>query len=193
MRLRSTPVFLDGTSDAARLRRLARAARVALLACASGIGLASGLVPGTAQAQHVHGQAQMRVVQEAERLDIELVLPLDTVVGFERAPRGPHEEKRLREALAALREARGGVVPSAPAQCALVALDVQDPAFGDADGHVDVVVRWRMRCAAPQALSELRFVLFETLGRLKRVETSAVTARGQRGARLTRKDAMLKL
>jgi len=74
---------------------------------------------------HTHGVAQLKLSVEAAQLNLAFELPLDTLVGFERAPRTPAETEAARVALARLREATALVKPDAAAKCRLLGSQVQ--------------------------------------------------------------------
>lgn len=94
---------------------------------------AAPLTAQGAERAHEHGVAELHVAIEAETMEIELVSPLDSLIGFEHAPRTPAQRAALAAAQAALRDpARVFVLPAAAA-CALQAVTLFTPWSQGAD------------------------------------------------------------
>src|SRR5687768_2134293 len=76
--------------------------------------------PGVACAgeAHVHGHGSLDVAVDANLLTLRLESPLDSFVGFERAPRSEKERAAIRRMAQALR-AESAFVPSTAAKCRL--------------------------------------------------------------------------
>ncbi len=140
--------------------------------------LAAGwpLLPATAGKAHTHGVGQMSVVLEASQLRVEVELPLDTLVGFERSPRTDAE----REA------ARATVTEVDPSL-------LEGPVRPAPHGHADASVRLLFECGQVAQLGALELVLFEAFSRLVRLEVQIVTPSGQSKATMRRPDQRLRL
>ena len=166
-------------------------------------------MPATAAEKHDHGAGQISVAIDGARIDIDLELPLDTVVGFERAPRTDKERAALAAAGKSLQDGAALFVPTAAAQCALKAAEIELPYSGaaaakssavpassgaqhEAEGHADVDARYTFECAQPAALAGIETRLFKTLPRLYRLELQRVGPKGQGGGRLTPKDPVVR-
>jgi hypothetical protein len=162
------------------------------------LALAAGAV-GAAPHAHDHGTAQMQIALDGPVLTLSLRLPMDGLVGFERAPRTDAERKAWGEALGRLRQADGLFKPDAAAQCRLEQAQVDDPTAvapagrGGSDKHADVDAEIRFRCAQPGQLRALDVGLLEAYPRIKRVEAVIVTAQGQRKLTLRRPARGIKL
>ena len=156
------------------------------------------MTPAQAGKAHVHGQARMDVAVEGGHMTIELEIPQDSLVGFERTARTPAERQQAQRALTRLQE-EGLLKPSPPAGCVQRSVDVQAPALTQTTGavprqeHADVSVRWAFVCQHPQQLRALDVGLFAAFGRLQRVDVQAVGATGQRKAVLRRSATVLQL
>lgn len=156
------------------------------------------MTPAQAGKAHVHGQARMDVAVEGGHMTIELEIPQDSLVGFERTARTPAERQQAQRALTRLQE-EGLLKPSPPAGCVQRSVDVQAPALTQTTGaapgqeHADVSVRWAFVCQHPQQLRALDVGLFAAFGRLQRVDVQAVGATGQRKAVLRRPATVLQL
>jgi len=79
-------------------------------------GLAlSGDLP--AQQPHEHGVVRLGILVEGDRLDLRLQSPLETVAGFETAPRTEKQRQAIRRMAAILRDPQSLFVPTAAAGC----------------------------------------------------------------------------
>jgi hypothetical protein len=155
--------------------RIRRALLIAFLTLAPAAPAASA--PGGHG--HVHGQARLDLTLEGARLTIEAELPMETLTGFERAPRNEDERARLQRALDALR-ATGVFRPTPEAGCrpatqALRWSGSAEPATaagglpGD-DTHLDLLVTHAFDCERPARLGAVEIGLFDVLSRLRRIE-----------------------
>lgn len=166
--------------------------------------LASG---GTAFAgkAHQHGVARLDLAVDGGKVAIAVEMPLDGLVGFERAPRTDAERQAAAAALARMRDGGALFRFDAAAQCELVEARVDAPVLeppaggapsGQArasDGHADMDARYTFACAQPARLATLEVMLFETFRRVARVEVQAALPQGQRKAVLRRSARVLKL
>jgi hypothetical protein len=171
-----------------------------LLAFFIALGLSSGVCAQAAHGAHEHGVARLTVVMEGQELVVELISPLDTLVGFEHAPANDTQRAALAEAGRRLRDAAAMFALPPAAACTLAHADVEsrwpmsaaapahpgrphaEPTRGD---HEDVVATWRFKCAQPQALAQLEVRAFAQFPRLRELRVEHVSARGQGAAVLT--------
>ena len=143
-----------------------------------------------AQAQHAHGEGMLDVVIDKDSIAINLELPLDAAVGFERAPRNEREKA----ALAATEKTLGDAalfVPMPAANCTAQPPKVVMPAFGakaGADDHGDIDASYAFSCANPAALKSIETGIFKNFKRLYRLEAQRVGPSGQGKQRLTPKN-----
>jgi hypothetical protein len=141
---------------------------------------------------HQHGVGYLDLALEAGTLTVELRLPLESVVGFERAPRTDAERQTAREALAHLREPSRVVAIDPVAGCAARPALVQAPRLeagaapgsrsGSApvdEGHGDLSARYVWQCATPASLRSVQLQLFDRFPRLRRLEAQAALPQGQ--------------
>lgn len=144
---------------------------------------------------HVHGQARLDVVVDGDQLVLTLQAPLDSVVGFEHAPRTAAQRQAADAALKALADAGRLFKPPAEAGCAAVSQSVQAPVLQGAagDGHADLDADYRFRCQAPAALTRLDLGLFDALPRLQRLDVQIAGPSGQSKRTLRRGNATLTL
>ena len=146
-----------------------------------------------AHAQHAHGEGKLDVVIDKDSIAINLELPLDAAVGFERAPKNEREKAALAAAEKILGEA-ALFVPTPAANCKPQPPTVVMPAFGaraGADDHGDIDANYAFRCANPVALKGIETGIFKQFKRLYRLEAQRVGPGGQGKQRLTPKNPVL--
>lgn len=155
--------------------------------------LAAVLGASSAQAgkAHEHGVGRMNLVQDGANWAVDLELPLDTLVGFERPPRTPAERQAAQAALARLRDPQALIrleVP-APMSCTTAAVEVHAPVLeGQAaapGGHADARVSITLQCPDSVEPQRAELQAFTTFNRLKRLEVQAALKAGQRQFKLT--------
>lgn len=147
---------------------------------------------------HDHGAARLDVALDGAALTITLEMPLDSLVGFERAPRNAAERQAAATALGRLRDGAALFKPDAAAQCTLQAAEVSAPVLetagpAPAGGHADLDANYRFQCAQPARLATMDVRLFEAFRRLERLEVQAAVPAGQHKARLSRSQSTLRL
>ena len=143
--------------------------------------------PGLAHKAHVDGLARLDVSLQGRELSVALEMPLESLVGFERAPRNALEREQVDKALAQLR-VPGVLRPDGAAQCTLRGVEIEVPpvlsqpaaAAVQAVEHADVQARWVFDCTRPQALGTLVVGLFDAFARLQRIEVQMALPSGQR-------------
>lgn len=158
-----------------------------------------GATPAGAQGHaHVHGQAQLQVVLDGAELQLTLMSPLDSIVGFEHRPRTPAQRQAAETALRTLADPAQLFVLPAAAGCTAQAQEVEAPVLqpeaagakphDHAGEHADLEATWRYRCAAPDRLDRVPLKLFERFSTMKRLEVRVAGPAGQ-GRQLLRRGA----
>ena len=157
------------------------------------LALIAALPPrAAAQHAHEHGRLRLAIAIEGEQLSIALEAPLDSLVGFERAPRNDAERRSAAAALARLRDTAALFTPNAAARCTAqpVELDGGLLAPGAAAGatgeHADLDANYSFRCGQPAELRTLQTTLLEAFPRATRVDVQVAGPRGQHKATLQR-------
>lgn len=147
-------------------------------------------IGGAVQAQgrpHVHGVAELDIAIEAGRITLQLETPLDSLLGFEREPRGVAETRRAETAVAALKAA-GALFRFTPsAGCAVVSVDLSSAALklGSPDpaeqhaGHADLDATYVYNCADVARATEVDVGLFDAFIRMQSLKVEVATAKGQ--------------
>ena len=170
--------------------------------------LAAALLPAVASAQsqraghaHQHGIARLDVVVEGQHIEFALEMPLDNLVGFERAPRTADEKRRVDAALTTLKAAAELFRIDPAAGCSLreVSLSSAVLKLGDAtapaagDGHADLDADIRFDCQQPASARQVEIGLFKAFPRLQRLDVQAATPKRQFKRSLKRPDGTLVL
>lgn len=155
---------------------------------------------------HVHGAGTLQLVLEGGSLNAELRLPAMDVVGFEHAPREAKHQEAVKKAVAMLKDSRKVLALPDDAQCIAAPGTVESELLEDghaaghkhdkhdqhetghdhADGeaHADFEVAYRFDCRRPEALKQIKVLVFQQLPKLERLDVEMVTPAGQRSQRL---------
>jgi hypothetical protein len=139
-------------------------------------------LPAAAQKAHTHGTGKLDLAVEGGMLTLSAEIPLEDLVGFERAPRNDRERAAI-DAMTAYFKSGKAFVPSADAGC--VPDDAKVEATTPEKGHAELQATFVYRCAAPAQLRQVEAMLFEQYKRLKRLDARVVSGKGQKPARLT--------
>jgi hypothetical protein len=154
------------------------------LLCAGGV--ASAAKP------HQHGAMKLGVAVEATEVTLVVEMPLDGLVGFERAPRSDAERKAAAAALATMRDGAALFRLDAAAQCTLSSATVEAPVLeqaatsGATKEHADLDATYVFKCGQPGRLTTLEVLLFDAFKRVERIDVQAVLPHGQTKAVLRR-------
>jgi hypothetical protein len=173
------------------MRRNLAASAACLALAASGAALAAE--------PHEHGSARLAIAVDAGRLTVELHSPLESLVGFEHAPRSERERTALAQVEHALLDAERLFRPSPEARCRAETAELDHPyrrsaeqarrpdrAARGGEEHAELEARWIFVCAQPQALVGLEVLLFDAFRGIARIRVQTATPRGQSAATLTR-------
>jgi Protein of unknown function (DUF2796) len=129
-------------------------------------------------------------------------VPLDAMLGFERAPRTDAERQAAAAVLARWRnldKAAALFATDAAAQCVLTQAQVQaavlesSPKPAAHNEHAELDVTYEFTCAQPAQLRSLTLGLFEAFVRIQRVDVQVVGPRGQAKTTLKRPSKVVKL
>ncbi len=174
---------------------LSRAALILALALPS-------VAAAQAQHAHVHGQAFVDVAVDGGLVEINLRATAQDLVGFERKPANPEEEARVSAARRAVLDHARLWRFSVVARCVAEAPVLEVPGTGDSHdhhghdhdhahdhedhgGHSDWTVRYRFRCAAPEALRAIESGMFAVFPSLQSATVQVIDATGAREETLT--------
>lgn len=134
---------------------------------------------------HEHGAMKVNVAIEGAKLSIDVEMPLDNLVGFERAPRTDAERKSAAAALARMRTGAELFKPNAEAQCTSASATVEAPVLepgakaAPASDHADLDATYVFQCAQPAQLATLDVSIFDAFKRVKRINVQVAGPKGQ--------------
>lgn len=181
-------------------RRVPASSRPVLVAAFLSLALAGHAGAHTPKA-HVHGEATLNVVVDGPQLELQLEAPLDSVLGFEHAPRTEAQRQQVRAMAARLRQAQSLFEPTPEAGCSLTSVALAsaslpadllgEPATAQAAGaaqgeHADLDATFRYRCAAPERLRGLASSLQKAFPGIGTLKVHVVGPRGQKAAVFSR-------
>ncbi|MCP5420327.1 MAG: DUF2796 domain-containing protein [Gammaproteobacteria bacterium] len=167
---------------------------------------------------HVHGVAQLNVVLEDGRLDMEFTTPAANIVGFEHPPRTAEEHQALSKTIGVL-NAPGQLfsLPSAAAcrntetvvDASMLGHETHDQdtkedehpddAHHHEDGHhgserhAEIHADYSFQCSAPEKLDVIDVLIFQYFPATQEIEVQRIGPQGQGGQKLTAKAARLTL
>lgn len=165
----------------------------------------TALQPALAAGAHSHGVAQLDVAVDGSTITLQLQSPLETLIGFERAPRNDAERGQVRAMAQALRSA-GLFVPTAAARCRLDRVDLRSPmlapellgengaAMADkpADDHAELDATFVYRCEDAKSLQGIDIMMFDYFKRLRRIDVQVAGPKGQSALKLTSRSRQIR-
>lgn len=138
------------------------------------------------QHAHTHGHMTLDVAVDATTITLTLESPLDSFLGFERAPRSAAERKQVADMVARLKAADQLFEPDAAAGCKLSKVDLESDALGlgaahghGDDGHADIAVDMVFTCAKADAARHIDVKLFAAYPRLRSIAAQVAAPQGQ--------------
>lgn len=167
-----------------------------LCSLAAFLCLATG--PGAeAGAGHVHGQARLDVIMDGQRLSLSMQIPMEALVGFERAPRNEDERSRLDSAFERLRAPNlFRTPPEAGCRAAPALLSWSSGGLTNLppqDTHTDLILAVEFECAEPGRLASIDVNAFDAFSRLRRIEARIASPSGAYARTLQRAKRTLEL
>jgi hypothetical protein len=149
------------------------------------------------QSTHVHGTVRVDVAMDASTLSLQLEAPLDSLLGFERAPRTDAERRALESLRGQLEQTTALFGFDAGAGCVAEAANVRSAALDATpkfDEHSDVQASYLLRCRQPGVLKVIDLNgLMTTFARIQRVEVQVAGPGGQLRQQMKRPQSMLRL
>lgn len=143
---------------------------------------------------HVHGKAELEVAVDGAHLEIRLAAPLDSLVGFEHAPRNDKQRATAKAAVERLRKPEALFVPTPAASCTPAKLTLESAALSSellgepapaatagrhGSEHADLDGTFLFRCAAPDRLQGLEVNLLQAFPRMRQLKVQVAGPRGQ--------------
>lgn len=150
--------------------------------------LAAVLPAGAHQHAHTHGQMALDVAVDAQTITLAITSPLDSFLGFERAPRSAAERKQVAQMVERLNAADQLFQPDPAAACRLSKVDMASPALGlgahgghgpGDQGHADIALDIVFTCAKAAQGRFIDIKLFDAYPRLRSIEAQVAAPQGQ--------------
>ena len=168
-----------------------------------------------AAAPHQHGVVKLDVAVDGNRLVLDLEVPLDSLVGFERAPKTDKERAVVRAAAQRFHDGEQLFAPTPAAQCTRVETTLSSSVLAPAllasastaapkaaaapaaakpgeEGHADMDATLVYLCGQPAALQGLEVKMFDVFPKIRQIDAQVASGRGQSGAKLTPQKRSLK-
>ncbi len=150
---------------------------------------ATALSAAAHQHAHTHGLMTLDVAVDAQTVTLAIASPLDSFLGFERAPRTDAERKRVADMVARLKAADQLFQPDAAAGCKLTKVDLESAALGLGaahdhghgvkDEHADIAVDIVFTCAKAADARFIDVKLFDAYPRLRSIDAQVAAPQGQ--------------
>jgi|LauGreDrversion4_2_1035121.scaffolds.fasta_scaffold04112_8 hypothetical protein len=147
-------------------------------------GLAALAGPMAWAGPHEHGVVYIDVAVDAGLLSMQMRAPLESLLGFERAPRTATERQAASDLLAHLQQPHAVIQPDAAAACELQSVQIQAEVLqgqtqAARSGHAELLGQYHWRCARPELLASASVTLFERYPRTRKVQAQVAGPRGQ--------------
>lgn len=138
---------------------------------------------------HMHGAARLEIAVDGTVLTLRLESPLDSLLGFEHAPRTEKQKKAVNGMAEKLRKAGDWFIPTPAARCRLATVKLESPVLtpdkkSTDNTHADLDGEFVFHCESPEALRWLDVALFDGFPRFRQIDVQVAAAQGQKAARL---------
>ena len=165
------------------------------------LALATALTTADAGKAHEHGVAKLDIALAGSGIVVLLDTPLDSIVGFERAPRSDAEKTRVVAAEARLRDATQLFQLDTSAGCTLAKVVLKAPVLGwggaavpEKDtGHADLDASFEFQCRDASRAGAMQLGLFDAFPALSRINVQVAGPKGQVQAVLRKPASRVKL
>lgn len=130
---------------------------------------------------HEHGKGRLEISVEGNQVVGKLKVPLEALVGFERAPKTEAETSAINTINQKLQSPSTFFVANKDAECSpklISSTIVRD----QAGKHADLDYQFDLNCAKLGSLKQLRIGLFSEYKRLKEIRVESVGPWGQKSA-----------
>ena len=147
-------------------------------------------------AAHVHGSAQMNVAIEGSSVTIAVEAPLDSLLGFEHAPRTAKEKQIATAAMTTLKSSDAIVLADAAAECATTKIEINDAALHKSNGkdsHADIDITLELICKRPLQLKSLDITLFKSFRRIQSINVQMLKGAKSSRQMIKRPNTLLRL
>lgn len=154
------------------------------------VGFSLFLAASAAEAgkAHVHGKGSMEVSYDDTSLEVELKVPLESVLGHERAPK--NEEEKTKEAAEVERFVKSVKLGFNVKSCQFTS---QKSEVDRHKGHADLELEMNFSCQKVPTGESLKLLSFETFPRLETVDVVIVGPTVQRKVSLSKSNMSFSL
>ncbi len=165
-----------------------------------------GVIPATAEAQHVHGVVELGIVVENDTVAISLTAPLSDVVGFEHEPKNDEQAKLIEQAATMLADPDAMFGLAKSVSCEVANKTVDGPGYvlkhlgqagekqgghddhdhdahhhehdSDHEEHAEVVASYEWQCGDVSALDSVDLRFTEKFASVETIKIQILTAAG---------------
>ena len=163
---------------------------------------------------HVHGEAELNIVFEGQKLLVELESPSFNLVGFEHEPKSLNQRKLVKNTIESLKDFKRIASISPEADCKLIDASILTTMKGLGDGHKEhhedehhedehqhsakeihseFSATYSLRCDKPENLKSIQLELFSTFELMKEIVVQMIIQGKQGFAELNPDNPNLKL
>ena len=139
---------------------------------------------------HEHGAANLMMVMEEEKLQIEFVVPSESLIGFEHFPKSQSNRENFHEAIKMLSDSSKLFSTPAEAECLLTGLNVSQSLFFSeeehdhedsekAESHSEFKSNYYWNCLHIDEIDSIGNKLFSFFPRIEEIRVTWITSSGQ--------------
>lgn len=131
-------------------------------------------------AGHAHGQGQLELVVQADTVNANFEIPMESLLGHEHLPKTPAQKKAMADLQAGITQPNYVLSLPKAAACELKSVEAQSDMFlGKKSEHSDLDLRMAFTCSQPAELRQIEFPVFKKHTRLKSLKIEMLTPKGQ--------------
>jgi hypothetical protein len=142
---------------------------------------------------HTHGVGELELALDGSTVRASLRLPMESLLGFEHAPRTEAQKEAVQKLKARLADPVAWILPSSQAGCRLVSTDYKSTLFSGevVRGHSDLEYIFAFECRNVTELTRFDVLALQVFPRLRSLRVQLVTDQGQRALQLTKKNPVV--
>ncbi|MDP2561182.1 DUF2796 domain-containing protein [Psychrobium sp. 1_MG-2023] len=147
---------------------------------------------------HVHGQAQLMLAVEHDKIDFKLISPAESLLGFEHQPTTLLEFKKIAD-VKQLLEVHSNIFQFNGSDCQIQALNIDTSQIMNngrhqhAHAHKDIIVNYQLKCHRSIEATSVTLKLFKHFPTLKNINAMWITPSNQGAEQLNTKNTTLML
>jgi Protein of unknown function (DUF2796) len=155
------------------------------VACAFAMSHSAAAEEQRAAGAHEHGKGTLTIAVDGKTVSLELEVPGDDIVGFERAPASDDEKAAVAAAERTLANLPSVLDLGTAAGCTSSSGAAKFKAGEGGGEHAEFHVTYTLECTAAEKLAVIGFPYFKSFPRAVELDVSAVTAKGQAAFEVT--------